>query len=80
MSKNFRVLGKKTVRKDGVAKATGREMFASDMSLPNMLYGRVLKSVHPHARVKAMNVSGAEEIGAVTLTPDDVPDARAQGR
>ena len=49
MNKEFRVLGKKTIRKDGVAKVTGREMFASDMSLPNMLYGRVLKSDHPHA-------------------------------
>ena len=49
-------------------------MFASDMSFPNMLYGRVLKSAHPHARVKAMNISGAEAMGAVTLTPDEIPD------
>ncbi len=74
MNKEFRVLGKKTIRKDGVAKVTGREMFASDMSLPNMLYGRVLKSTHPHARVKSMNVAGAEAMGGVTLTPADVPD------
>jgi xanthine dehydrogenase molybdenum-binding subunit len=67
-------LGKNTIRKDGVAKVTGREMFASDMSLPNMLYGRVLKSVYPHARVKTMDVAGAEAMGAVTLSPEEIPD------
>ncbi|MBC8497907.1 xanthine dehydrogenase family protein molybdopterin-binding subunit, partial [Candidatus Bathyarchaeota archaeon] len=44
------------------------------MSFPNMLYGRVLKSPHAHARIKAMDVSGAEAMGAVTLTPEEVPD------
>ena len=67
-------MGKKTLRKDGVAKVTGREMFASDMSIPNMLYGRVLKSSHPHARIKAIDVAGAEAMGAVTLTPNEIPD------
>jgi len=74
MSNDFRVLGKNTIRKDGVAKATGREMFASDMSLPNMLYGRVLKSVHPHAKIVELNMAGAEALGAVTLTPGEIPD------
>jgi xanthine dehydrogenase molybdenum-binding subunit len=44
------------------------------MSSPNMLYGRVLKSPYPHARIRSMDVSKAEEMGAVTLTPDDIPD------
>jgi len=68
------VLGKKTVRKDGIAKVTGQEVFASDISFPNMLYGRVLKSPYAHARIKAMDVSGAEAMGAVTLTPEEIPD------
>ncbi|TRO48888.1 xanthine dehydrogenase family protein molybdopterin-binding subunit, partial [Candidatus Bathyarchaeota archaeon] len=72
--REFRVLGKRTIRKDGVAKVTGREVFASDMDLPNMLHGRVLKSPHAHARVKAMDFTKAEEMGAVTLAPEEIPD------
>ena len=68
------MLGKKTIRKDGIAKVTGQEVFASDMALPNMLYGRVLKSSHAHARIKARDYSKAEELGAVTLAPGEIPD------
>jgi xanthine dehydrogenase molybdenum-binding subunit len=68
------VLGKKTIRKDGIAKVTGKEIFASDLSFPNMLIGRVLKSTYAHARVKSLNVAKAEKMGAVTLTPDEIPD------
>ena len=44
------------------------------MSFPNMLYGRVLKSPHAHARIRSMDVTKAEKMGAVTLTPDEIPD------
>ena len=44
------------------------------MSFPNMLYGRVLKSPHAHAHVKSIDVSKAEKMGAVTITPDEIPD------
>jgi xanthine dehydrogenase molybdenum-binding subunit len=72
--RDFKVLGKKTIRKDGAAKVTGQEIFASDMSFPNMLFGRVLKSPYPHALIKSMNISKAEKMGAVTLKPDEMPD------
>ena len=44
------------------------------MSFPNMLYGRVLKSPHAHALVKSIDISKAEKMGAVTITPDEIPD------
>ncbi len=72
----FRVLGKKTIRKDGVAKVTGQEIYASDVSLPNMLHARVLKSTFPHARVKSIDVSGAEALGATVVTFEETPDLR----
>ncbi|MCS7125340.1 MAG: xanthine dehydrogenase family protein molybdopterin-binding subunit [Aigarchaeota archaeon] len=71
---SYHVIGKKTIRKDGVAKVTGREKYASDIYLPNMLYARVLKSPYPHARVKSIDTSEAEKIGAVVITFKDVPD------
>ena len=74
--RSFRVLGKKTIRKDGIAKVTGQEKYTSDIILPNMLHARMLKSPYPHARVKSIDVSGAEEMGAVTLTPEEIPDVK----
>lgn len=72
----FHVIGKKTTRKDGIAKVTGYEKFASDIYLPNMLYARVLKSPYAHAIVKSIDTSEAEKMGAVVVTFKDVPDVR----
>ncbi len=72
----FKVLGRDTQRQDGVAKVTGREKYASDLSLPNMLHARVLKSPYAHAKVKRIDVSAISDPTVVTLTPDEVPDAR----
>jgi xanthine dehydrogenase molybdenum-binding subunit len=75
-SSTLQVLGRDTPRQDGVAKVTGREKYASDMSLPNMLVARVLKSTYPHARVKSVDTSGVTDPEAVTLTPGEVPGIR----
>ena len=72
----LQVLGRDTPRQDGVAKVTGREKYASDMSLPGMLVARVLKSPHPHARVKSIDTRGVSDPQAVTLTPQEVPGIR----
>jgi len=70
----FRVIGRDTIRQDGVAKVTGREVYASDLSLPGMLHARLLKSPHPHALVKGVDSSGVSDPSAVVLTPWEVPD------
>lgn len=69
----LRYIGKKTPRKDGVAKVTGKALYAYDINLPGMLYGRILKSPYPHARVKSIDTSEAEKLGAVVITFKDVP-------
>ena len=69
-------MGRKTVRKGGVAKVTGREKFASDIDFHDMLYGRVLKSPHPHARIKFIDVSEAEKMDATVITYREVPRMR----
>ena len=48
-------IGKRTPRPDGIDKVTGRAAFAADFSLPGMLWGRVLRSPHPHARIRSIN-------------------------
>jgi xanthine dehydrogenase molybdenum-binding subunit len=73
MEHKFNVLGKVTRRKDGVARVTGREKYTVDISLPRMLHGRILSSPYAHARIKQIDVSQAEAMGAVCLTFDDIP-------
>jgi len=69
----FFSVGRDVLRKDGFAKVTGAEIFTSDVALPGMLYARVLRSPHPHARIVSVDTTGAEAMGAVCLTYDDVP-------
>jgi xanthine dehydrogenase molybdenum-binding subunit len=68
----YRFLGKNFPRKEGRARVTGREIYPSDVSLPGMLYGKILRSPHPHARIKSVDFSGAEKMGAAVLGPGDV--------
>jgi xanthine dehydrogenase molybdenum-binding subunit len=70
---NFTYIGKRTVRKDGIPKVTGQLLYAYDIYLPGMLYGKILKSPYPHAKVKKIDASEAEQMGAVVITFDDIP-------
>jgi xanthine dehydrogenase molybdenum-binding subunit len=80
MKNRYHTIGKVTRRKDGIAKVTGREIYASDVSLPHMLHARVLRSPYAHARIKSIDVSEAEAMGAVCLTFDDIPKIRYNER
>ena len=53
------VIGKSVPRQDGRAKVTGTARFTADISLPGMLYARVLRSPLPHARVRSIDISAA---------------------
>lgn len=72
--REFRVLGSVTRRKDGIARVTGAERYSVDITLPRMLHGRILASPHAHALIKSIDVSEAQAMGAVVVTPDDIPD------
>jgi xanthine dehydrogenase molybdenum-binding subunit len=76
----FEVLGKDSRRKNAVARVTGRERYSVDVTLPRMLYGRVLVSPYAHARIKEIDTSAAETMGAVVLTFDDIPQVRYNER
>jgi xanthine dehydrogenase molybdenum-binding subunit len=69
----YRFLGKDFPRKEGRARVTGREIYPSDVVLPGMLYGKILRSPHPHARIKSIDFSDAEKLGAAVLGPADTP-------
>ena len=52
---------------------TGQEQYSVDVSLPRMLHGRYVASPYAHARIKSIDTSEAEAMGAVVLTWDDIP-------
>ncbi|MBI4456072.1 MAG: xanthine dehydrogenase family protein molybdopterin-binding subunit [Acidobacteria bacterium] len=55
----FHAVGKATPRIDAVERVTGRARYAGDLRFPNMLYARVLRSPHPHARIRRIDMSKA---------------------
>ena len=59
------VIGKRLRKADGHAKATGRAVYTDDIQLPGMLHAKILRSPHPHARLKAVDVSGAAKLPGV---------------
>ena len=77
-NKPFRWVGTRPVRPDGVPKVTGRAMYGSDMSMPGMLVGSVLRSPHAHARIRSMDVSKAAALPGVkaVVTSADFPEQK----
>ena len=71
----LRVVGTRPVRPDGVDKVTGRAQFGADYHPPGMLFGRVLRSPHAHARIIKIDTSKAEALKGVlaVITRDDFP-------
>src|SRR6201996_4969332 len=69
-------IGQRTIRPDGVDKVTGRAAFAADTAMPGMIWGKVLRSPHPHARIKSIDTSKAEALPGVkaVVTSRDVVD------
>ncbi|MDR0840663.1 MAG: xanthine dehydrogenase family protein molybdopterin-binding subunit [Christensenellaceae bacterium] len=69
---NESVIGKNIPRSDGHAKVTGTMVYPSDVIIPGMMYGAVLRSPHPHAEIVSVDTSEAERMGAVCLTYADI--------
>jgi CO/xanthine dehydrogenase Mo-binding subunit len=62
---NNKWIGKRTIRPDGEDKVTGRANFAADHSQPGMLVGKILRSPHPHARIRSINLKKAAALPGV---------------
>src|SRR5260221_5517008 len=73
---NNKWIGQRTIRPDGVDKVTGRAAFAADTTMPGMIWGKVLRSPHPHARIRSIDTSKAEALPGVksVLTARDIVD------
>ena len=71
----YSVVGKPLPKVDAYAKVTGRALYADDIVLPRMAYGRLLRSPHPHARIVHINTRKALELQGVlaVITGEDLP-------
>ncbi len=76
--KRFKWVGTRPIRPDGVPKVTGRAQYGADLKLPGMLYGKVLRSPHAHARIKSIDTSAAEKLPGVkaVMTSADLPQQK----
>ena len=71
----LKVVGRKAARVEGPDKVTGRARYAADYVLPDMLWGRILRSPHPHARIVRIDTSAARALPGVhaVVTGQDHP-------
>jgi CO/xanthine dehydrogenase Mo-binding subunit len=74
--KALQVVGTRPIRPDGVDKVTGRANFGADMTMPGMLWGRIKRSPHAHARIVSINTENAQALPGVraVITRADFPD------
>src|SRR6202163_142293 len=73
---NNKWIGQRTIRPDGADKVTGRAAYAADTNMPGMIWGKVLRSPHAHARIKSIDTSKAEALPGVNavITAKDIVD------
>jgi len=62
------VVGQPLPKVDAAAKVTGQTLFADDLVLPRMAFARLLRSPHPHARIRGIDVSRAAAHPGVVAT------------
>src|SRR3989338_2268280 len=74
----YTVVGKSLPKTDGIEKATGKALYIDDLVLPGMLWGKILRSPHPHARILNIDCSKAKSLPGVkaVITGSDLPKAR----
>ena len=72
----LRVVGTPFRRVDGWAKVTGQTRFADDLTFPRMIHMRLVRSTVPHAFIRSIDTSKAEEMPGVVgvLTGKDMPE------
>ena len=79
---DYKVVGTRPVRHDGTDKVTGRAKYGADFEAAGILFAKVLRSPHAHARIKSIDTSKAEAARGVraVITGADVPTDSAAAR
>ncbi len=76
---DYDVVGTRPIRHDGPDKVLGRARYAADIQPPGMLHGKLLRSPHPHARIRGIDAARALALPGVkaVATAADLPDVSA---
>ena len=79
---DYKVVGTRPIRHDGTDKVTGRAKYGADFESSGMLYAKVLRSPHAHARIKSIDASKALALTGVraVITAEDMPVDNAASR
>ncbi len=74
----FQSVGKRVPKLDAMDKATGQSQYIQDVKVPGMLYGKILYSKYPHARIVNIDTSKAKKLPGVraVLTGADIPEIK----
>ena len=77
----YKIIGQRPIRADGADKVTGQAGFGADFFLPGMLFGKVLRSEHAHARIISIDYSDASALDGVkaVVTAKDFPPLQPRG-
>ena len=75
----FKVIGTRPIRPDGLDKVLGRAIYGADIKLPGLIWAAMLRSPHAHARIKKIDTSKAEKAPGVlaVMTGADMPVAES---
>jgi len=76
----LKVVGTRPVRPDGVDKVIGRATFGADMTMPGMLWAKIKRSPHAHARIKSIDIEKALKVPGVKaiVTAADFPEIKSE--
>ncbi len=74
----YKWIGTRPVRPDGVPKVTGRALYGADFTMPGMLVGRILRSPHAHALIRSIDTTKAASLPGVkaVITAADFPEQK----
>jgi CO/xanthine dehydrogenase Mo-binding subunit len=74
----FKWVGTRPIRPDGVPKVTGKAMYGADLAMAGALYGKIIRSPHAHARIRAIDASKALKLPGVkaVVTAADFPEQK----
>lgn len=75
--REYRVIGTRPIRHDGIDKVTGRAVYGADVTLSGLLHGKVVRSPHAHARILSIDTTKASALPGVkaVVTGADFPTA-----
>ena len=61
----YKVIGTRPIRHDGYDKVTGKALYGADFSMSGLLFGKILRSPHAHAKIINIDTSAVENLEGV---------------